>query len=353
MTADEVKACPVPDVKQCVTTVGFPTDAVVYADVHTAADSPVDNVITSGPFTVNTQISVSVPTTNYKFTVIRIVAKDGTVLKTQQVTSTTACNTVIPDNPGPRTVIGTVQKGTASCTTHEVEQFRVDTVIPQVWSATAKAYIDDPDKSHWTTVRVDLPSRPMTADEVKACPVPDVKQCVTTVGFPTDAVVYADVHTAADSPVDNVITSGPFTVNTQISVSVPTTNYKFTVIRIVAKDGTVLKTQQVTSTTACNTVIPDNPGPRTVIGTGPEGDGQLHDPRGRAVPGGHGHPAGLECHRQGLHRRPRQEPLDHGPGRLAVASDDGRRGQGVSGGRSPEPGSQDGRRELAEDRGLR
>ncbi|WP_128817304.1 hypothetical protein [Candidatus Saccharimonas aalborgensis] len=175
--------------------------------------------------------------------------------------------TCIPDNPGPRTVIGTVQKGTASCTTHEVEQFRVDTVIPQVWSATAKAYIDDPDKSHWTTVRVDLPSRPMTADEVKACPVPDVKQCVTTVGFPTDAVVYADVHTAADSPVDNVITSGPFTVNTQISVSVPTTNYKFTVIRIVAKDGTVLKTQQVTSTTACNTVIPDNPGPRTVIGT--------------------------------------------------------------------------------------
>ncbi|MGB2687004.1 MAG: hypothetical protein WBB71_04095, partial [Candidatus Saccharimonas aalborgensis] len=44
--------------------------------------------------------------------------------------------TCIPDNPGPRTVIGTVQKGTASCTTHEVEQFRVDTVIPQVWSAT-------------------------------------------------------------------------------------------------------------------------------------------------------------------------------------------------------------------------
>ncbi|QQR51105.1 hypothetical protein IPF89_05065 [Candidatus Saccharibacteria bacterium] len=74
---------------------------MVYADVHTAADSPVDNVITSGPFTVNTQISVSVPTTNYKFTVIRIVAKDGTVLKTQQVTSTTACNTVIPTTPVP------------------------------------------------------------------------------------------------------------------------------------------------------------------------------------------------------------------------------------------------------------
>ncbi|MFZ1316927.1 MAG: hypothetical protein WAQ26_00625, partial [Candidatus Saccharimonas aalborgensis] len=33
------------------------------------------------------------------------------------------------------------------------------------------AYVDDPDKTHWTTVRVDLPSRPMTADEVKACPV--------------------------------------------------------------------------------------------------------------------------------------------------------------------------------------
>jgi hypothetical protein len=264
---DSATACPVTTIDQCVSTVGFPADAAVYADVHTAADSPVDNIVTSGPFAVNTQISVSVPTTNYKFTVIRVVAKDGTVLKTQQVTSTTACNTVIPNNPGPRTVVGTVQNGAANCTTHEVEQFRVDTVIPRIWDATAKAYVDDPDKTHWTTVRVDLPSRPMTADEVKACPVPDVDQCVSTVGFPADAAVYADVHTAADSPVDNIVTSGPFAVNTQISVSVPTTNYKFTVIRVVAKDGTVLKTQQVTSTTACNTVIPNNPGPRTVVGT--------------------------------------------------------------------------------------
>ena len=168
---DSATACPVTTIDQCVTTVGFPADAAVYADVHTAADSPVDNIVTSGPFAVNTQISVSVPTTNYKFTVIRVVAKDGTVLKTQQVTSTTACNTVIPNNPGPRTVVGTVQNGAANCTTHEVEQFRVDTVIPRIWDATAKAYVDDPDKTHWTTVRVDLPSRPMTADEVKACPV--------------------------------------------------------------------------------------------------------------------------------------------------------------------------------------
>ena len=168
---DSATVCPVTTTDQCVTTVGFPTDAVVYADVHTAADSPVDNIITSGPFTVNTQFTVAVPTENYKFTVIRIVAKDGTVLKTQQVTSTTACNTVIPNNPGPRTVTGAVQKGAANCTTHEVEQFRIDTTIPQVWDATAKVYVDDPDKTHWTTVRVDLPVRPMTPDEVKACPL--------------------------------------------------------------------------------------------------------------------------------------------------------------------------------------